>query len=78
MTLPDLYADICRAIVGPDFRLVVTQGEVTLLIEVFAKGSESGGPLIGKQGQLVSALRMIARAAGPRCGLRVHVTVEVE
>jgi predicted RNA-binding protein YlqC (UPF0109 family) len=77
VTIPDLIAHICRAIVDQDFRLVVTHGEVTLLIEIFGKG-DAAGHLIGKQHQMADALREIARVAGWRQGLNVHLHVEVE
>jgi predicted RNA-binding protein YlqC (UPF0109 family) len=77
MTIPDLIADICRAIAGHGFRLAVAQGEVTLLIEIFGKGA-AAGHLIGRQHQMADALREIGRVAGWRQGLNVHLHVEVE
>jgi predicted RNA-binding protein YlqC (UPF0109 family) len=76
-TILALISDICTAIVGDHFRLVVKQGDATVLVEIFAPWSSTGA-LIGREGQLVEALRVVLTAAGYQIGHRVYVRVEVE
>lgn len=77
MIIPAMISDICTAVVGPYFRLGVHEGSATLLIEVFAKPPHIAW-LIGREGQMVRALQVIAEAAGKREDVQVYLRLEEE
>ena len=73
---PDaLLAYLCHEMVGPAYAMRITEGEVTLLIELTAPDA-SMPRLLGRRQQMLMALRTLAMAVGWKHGLRVYVTLE--
>jgi predicted RNA-binding protein YlqC (UPF0109 family) len=71
----DIIASCCDQPI--ECRIVVGRGEQTLLLEVFTRAPDVAY-LIGKEGQMVEAMRWVLGIVGVREGLRVYLEVYEE
>jgi predicted RNA-binding protein YlqC (UPF0109 family) len=77
MTPDALIAYLCATLFGDQYRLVISAGEATLLVELFVTG-DMIPQAIGRRGRMVDVLKNIATAAGIKHGMWVHFALEEE
>ena len=73
----NVVKEIARAIVGPRVKVEYSKGDQTLLITLRAADRKSAGLLIGKNGRIIAAIRVIARVVGQSVDRMMKVVVEV-
>ncbi|RLI42722.1 hypothetical protein DRO59_03295 [Candidatus Bathyarchaeota archaeon] len=74
----NVVREVAYAIVGPNkVKVEHSEGNQTLLITLRAVDRKSAGLLIGKNGRIISAIRVIAQVVGQSVNRTMKVVVEV-
>ena len=74
----NVVREVACAIVGPNkVKVEHNGGNQTLLITLRASDRKSAGLLIGKNGRIISAIRVIAQVVGQSVDRTMKVVVEV-